>query len=225
MAESPRKNKENLVDVEYARDEVSDDDLLDMSYLDCEPETLKPPSTMSDAQFFTILCDRNILNNTYEDNNEENECDIGQVVEHEHSGEENELNVGAGYKVHDPTVNWDQMKPVLGELYESPTQLRFALTNYVVANGYQLCFMKSDKSKLLVRRGKPSDKRQCPFRIYASWKYNEHTFQIKTMVNTQLYAQNYEFGNLVSCEWLSRHYVNDIIRKPKFSSTDMKEDA
>ena len=70
MAESSRKNKEKLVDVEYVRDEVSDDDLLDMSYLDCEPETFKPPSTMSDDPFLNILCDENILNNTYEDTND-----------------------------------------------------------------------------------------------------------------------------------------------------------
>lgn len=68
------------------------------------------------------------------------------------------------------------MKLSLGEFYESPAQLRFALTNYAVSQGYQLWFMKSDKSRLLVRYGKPNDKRQCPFKLYTSWKYNEHTF-------------------------------------------------
>ncbi|KAL4572632.1 hypothetical protein LXL04_019412 [Taraxacum kok-saghyz] len=225
MAEFSRKNKEKLFDLEYVRDEVSDDDLLDMSFIDCEPETFKPSSTMSNDPFLNMLCDQNIFNNTYEYTKEDNEPDVRQEVEHEHIEEENELDVGAEYKVHDPTVKWDKMKPILGELYESPAQLRFALTNYAVSNGYQLCFMKSDKSRLLVRCGKPSDKRQCPFRIYASWKYNERTFKIKTMVDTHLCARNYKFGNLVSCEWLAKHYVKDIIRKPKFSSTDMKEDA
>ncbi|KAL4583995.1 hypothetical protein LXL04_008583 [Taraxacum kok-saghyz] len=34
MAESSRKNKEKLFDLDYVRDEVSDDDLLDMSFID-----------------------------------------------------------------------------------------------------------------------------------------------------------------------------------------------
>ena len=60
-------------------------------------------------------------------------------------------------------------------------------------------------------------KKPCPLRIHASWKYNERTFQIKSMVETHLCARNYNFGHLVSCNWLTKHYIKDIIRKPKMT--------
>ena len=80
--------------------------------------------------------------------------------EHEHQPveDENDLQVGVEYRVHDPSIKWKLMKPTLGELYESPDQLRFALTNYAVANGLQLWFKKSDKSRLIVACGRKGAK-------------------------------------------------------------------
>nr|KAJ0197587.1 hypothetical protein LSAT_V11C700367560 [Lactuca sativa] len=46
-----------------------------------------------------------------------------------------------------------------------------------------------------------SDKKPCPFRVVAAWKYNERTFQIKSIVKTHLCARNYKFGSLVTSNW------------------------
>ena len=90
------------------------------------------------------------------------------------------------------------MKSVVGECYESPSQLRFALTNYVVAKGWQLWFMKTDRHRVIVGCGKKYKKDTWPFRIYVVWKYNEHTFQVKSIRNIHLCARNYKFGCLAS---------------------------
>nr|KAJ0218978.1 hypothetical protein LSAT_V11C300142140 [Lactuca sativa] len=129
------------------------------------------------------------------------------------------------YRVHDPDIHWKQMKPVVGECDESPCQLRFALTNYAVANGYQLWVMKSDRHRVIARCGKIYKKDRCPFRVYVAWKYNERTFQIKSICNIHLCARNFNFGTLVSCNWLAKHYLKDIIMKPKMTLTEMKEDV
>nr|KAJ0198923.1 hypothetical protein LSAT_V11C600306500 [Lactuca sativa] len=204
MAESSRrmKSKESKATkktkLRYVRDEEeSDDDRLDLGLLDVEPDNFNPTSNLCDDPFLNILCDDKMLkNNQFEGDDEADVEDIHQEeLEHEHLEDENGLEVGVEFRVHDPTVKWNQMKPTAGELYESPAQLRFALTNYVVANGYQLWFMKSDKSR------------------------------IKSMVETHLCARNYNFGHLVSCNWLAKHYIKDIIRKPKMTLPGMMEDV
>ncbi|CAH1450650.1 unnamed protein product [Lactuca virosa] len=104
MAKSSSKSKEKFVDVKYVPNEDSDDDLLDMSYLDCEPETFKPQSIMPDDPFLNMLCKENIFKNTYEDIREENQLDARQEAVNEHIGEDSELDVDVEYKVHDPTI-------------------------------------------------------------------------------------------------------------------------
>ncbi|CAI9293591.1 unnamed protein product [Lactuca saligna] len=48
-------------------------------------------------------------------------------------------------------LNWKEQEPVLGMRFESPKQLKHMLCNYAVANGYQLCFVKNDTRRLLVK--------------------------------------------------------------------------
>ncbi|CAI9300681.1 unnamed protein product [Lactuca saligna] len=156
MAESSwrMKSKESKstkkTKLRYVRDEEeSDDDRLELGLLDVEPYNFNPTSNLCNDPFLNILCDDKMLkNNQFEGDDGADVEDIHQEEhEHEHLEDENGLEVGVEFRVHDPIVKWNQMKPTVGKLYESPTQLRFALTNYVVANGYQLWFMKSDKSR------------------------------------------------------------------------------
>nr|GEX70569.1 splicing factor [Tanacetum cinerariifolium] len=57
---------------------------------------------------------------------------------------------GVTYPKHDPTIPWNKMTPVLGMRYEHPEQLKQALANYGVANGYQLRYARNDWRSLLV---------------------------------------------------------------------------
>ena len=61
---------------------------------------------------------------------------------------------GVSYPKHDPKTPWNQMTPVLGMRYEHPDQLKLALANYGVANGYQLWFERNDWKTLLVFCGR-----------------------------------------------------------------------
>nr|KAJ0191578.1 hypothetical protein LSAT_V11C800439610 [Lactuca sativa] len=91
----------------------------------------------------------------------------------------------------------NKMKPVVGECYESHSQLRFALTNYVLANGCQLWFMKSDMHRVIARCRKIYKKDPCPFRVYAAW----------------------------NCNWLAKHYLKGIIINPRMTLTEMMKDV
>ncbi|PWA74663.1 RNA-directed DNA polymerase, eukaryota [Artemisia annua] len=61
---------------------------------------------------------------------------------------------GIIYSRHDPTQQWDKMEPILGMRFETNEQLKLALANYGVANGYQLWFMRNDWKQLLVYCGR-----------------------------------------------------------------------
>ena len=68
---------------------------------------------------------------------------------------------GIIYPRHDPTLQWDKMEPVLGMRFETNEQLKLALANYAVANGYQLWFMRNDWKQLLVYCGRDVQSGRC----------------------------------------------------------------
>nr|KAJ0200400.1 hypothetical protein LSAT_V11C600324370 [Lactuca sativa] len=114
--------------IRYECDEESNDDLFDLGLLDVEPDNFNPRSNLCGDPFLNILWgDKADVDDIHREEHE-----------HEHLEDENELEVGVEFRVHDPTVKWNKMKPIIGELHDSHVHLRFALTNYVVANGYQL---------------------------------------------------------------------------------------
>ncbi|CAI9293144.1 unnamed protein product [Lactuca saligna] len=159
----------------YLPDSDSDEDAFDFSFLDFFEETFKAPSRLCDDQFLNLLCDEN----------------------HVHLDEGNE-DVGMEYRVHDLNVDWKEMRPRLGDCYESPAQLRD----------------NNDNNKM-----------QCPFRVAIGWKYNKRTFQIKFCNEMHLCARNYHFGSLVTSNWLAKHYLKDVIMKPNMTLLEMQADV
>ncbi|GJV14433.1 hypothetical protein Tco_1359756 [Tanacetum coccineum] len=65
------------------------------------------------------------------------------------------------YRAFDPAIHWDKMEPVIGMRYETPHELKFALTNYDVARGYQMWFMKNDWRSVLVFCGRNVEEGRC----------------------------------------------------------------
>ncbi|CAI9263136.1 unnamed protein product [Lactuca saligna] len=129
MAESSRrmKSKESKATkktkLRYVRDEEeSDDDRLDLGLLDVEPDNFNPTSNLCDDPFLNILCDDKMLkNNQFEGDDEADVADVEDIhqeeLEHEHLEDENGLEVGVEFRVHDPTVKWNQMKPTVAKHY------------------------------------------------------------------------------------------------------------
>nr|KAJ0190647.1 hypothetical protein LSAT_V11C800404490 [Lactuca sativa] len=65
----------------------------------------------------------------------------------------------------------------------------------------------------------------CPFRVAGGWKYNERTFQIKFCNEIHLCVKNYHSGSLVTSNWLAKHYLKDVIMKPKMTLLEMQADV
>nr|GFA27018.1 S-adenosyl-L-methionine-dependent methyltransferase [Tanacetum cinerariifolium] len=58
------------------------------------------------------------------------------------------------YLEFDPKLPWNEMKPTLGLRFEHLEQLKYCLTNYDVANEYQLWYRRNDYRSLFVLCGK-----------------------------------------------------------------------
>nr|KAJ0227058.1 hypothetical protein LSAT_V11C100029720 [Lactuca sativa] len=214
----------------YLPDSDSDEDAFDFSFLDFSEETFKAPSRLCDDQLLNLLCDENVLRRSIDGMVDDGDIPGVQQKEHAHLDEDNE-DVGVEYRVHDPNVDWKEIRPRLGDCYESPAQLRFALTNYAVHGGYQLYFEKSDRVRVIAKCGSgtrdsnDNNKMQCPFRVATGWKYNERTFHIKFCNEMHMCARNYHYGSLVTSSWLAKHYLKDVIMKPKMTLLEMQADV
>nr|KAJ0211232.1 hypothetical protein LSAT_V11C400184900 [Lactuca sativa] len=95
------------------------------------------------------------------------------------------------YPRHDATQEWRKMKLELGMRFSSPSELKLSLSNYAVANGYDLYYEKTDKDRLLV-------KPQCPFRLCASWMKDDQTFQIKSLTEDHSCSRAFKLGSIVT---------------------------
>nr|KAJ0219739.1 hypothetical protein LSAT_V11C200065280 [Lactuca sativa] len=126
------------------------------------------------------------------------------------------------YSTHDLKVKWNNMKPVLGERYESPHQLKLCFTNYSLSRGYPIRFKKCDSVRLLAVCASDPEKFQCPFVVRASWMSTERSFQIKKMVEQHTCVRNFRSANLMDATWIARQFLKEMIRKPNVKCKEMQ---
>ncbi|CAH1423016.1 unnamed protein product [Lactuca virosa] len=126
------------------------------------------------------------------------------------------------YSTHDPKVKWNNMKPVLGERYESPHKLKFCLTNYSISRGYPIRFKKCDSVRLVAVCASDPEKFECPFVVRASWMSTERSFQIKKMVEQHTCVRNFRSANLMDPTWIARQFLKEMIRKPNLKCKEMQ---
>ncbi|CAI9283210.1 unnamed protein product [Lactuca saligna] len=118
-------------------------------------------------------------------------------VDHEPDEEIMEPKKPSIYPFHDSTQKWDTMQPILGMRFCNPQELKQLVSNYAVANGFNLWYEKNDKTRLLVRCCKTSEgKAACPFRLWATWMSSEKSFQIKSLRNEHNCARTFKFGEM-----------------------------
>nr|KAJ0219374.1 hypothetical protein LSAT_V11C300103230 [Lactuca sativa] len=120
------------------------------------------------------------------------------------------------YSTHDPKVKWNNIKPVLGERYESQHQLKLCLKNYSISRGYPIRFKKYDSVRLVAVCASDPKKFQCPFVVRASWMSTERTFQIKKWLSNILVA------HLMDPTWIARQFLKEMIRKPNLKCKEMQ---
>nr|KAJ0193793.1 hypothetical protein LSAT_V11C800402570 [Lactuca sativa] len=137
--------------------------------------------------------------------------DANNIIDDD-NGREVEVNIQT-HSIFNELLHWKKQKPILGMRFKGPGQVKSMLCNYVVANGYQLCFEKNDRTRLLVRCSKGA----CTFRLWASWMSDEESFQIKSLKADHNCARNFKFGSLVTYAWIGSHYTKETVESQKIS--------
>ncbi|KAL4555651.1 hypothetical protein LXL04_038277 [Taraxacum kok-saghyz] len=135
-------------------DGISDDDSLDVTL---EHELAGGMNLTQDDEFLNLLCDDDKLASKFSESlgNEEQAGWSSSVTDAEMSyPEDDEQWIGVEFIVHNPMTKWSLMHPTEKEIYANPQQLKFALTNYAVANGYPLRFTRCDNKRIQVKCGK-----------------------------------------------------------------------
>ncbi|KAI3509487.1 hypothetical protein L1887_24793 [Cichorium endivia] len=191
-------------------------------YMDHEPqnEFVRSLDKCKDTFLNVLLNDANLRNASMSD-------EMRAHIYHSNdwqSDEEHEELLKSNYRVHDPNIRWDKMEPKLGDIFESPAQLKFCVANYAVAHGYQIYFKKCDSVRIVAKCGKRNEENLCPFRLHAAWMYKERSLQIKTMNPLHKCSRSFKFGSIVSPEWIGRHYMTEIANKPKIKLREMITD-
>ncbi|GJW95808.1 calcium/proton exchanger, partial [Tanacetum coccineum] len=285
MAQADRNEEQNQNSIESSDDDYNSSDCEEIENVDFQTEgdesvVIKDIST-SDP-FLNKLCSARIM---FRGTTEHIQAEIPLVDPDENQIDAvNKVKSGVHYPAFDPDIPWDKMQPTLGMRYETPQQLKLALANYGVANGYQLWYMKNDWREVLVYCGRnveegrcagkkgnkdrvmpnkvrsgvkkkvvkkqivkkkvvkkqtvkkttvldsgegtsqstkwtkkqiqDSKKVVCPFRLYASWMSNEHSFQIKSLISEHKCCRNYNLGALVTYRWIALQYFKEIIEDP-----------
>ncbi|KAL4581392.1 hypothetical protein LXL04_017606 [Taraxacum kok-saghyz] len=154
-------------------DGISDDDSLDVTL---EHELAGGMNLTQDDEFLNLLCDDDKLASKISESlgNEEQAGWSSSVTDAEMSyPEDDEQGIGVEFIVHNPMTKWSLMHPTEKEIYANPQQLKFALTNYAVANGYPLRFTRCDNKRIQVKCGKAEGGKTCPWVLWASWMGSE----------------------------------------------------
>nr|KAJ0189577.1 hypothetical protein LSAT_V11C800415920 [Lactuca sativa] len=212
MAEVHHESSEEYDSEEYGDDE----EVLDTEHIDVEMEEddfkTQVKERFKDA-FFNFSFDYED-NEVDEDNNvaDEYEEGFGSKEEIDDTAGANDLHLGdvggVGFPIHNASVKWNKMKPLLGERYESPHQLQQCLANYGIKAWYNIKFARCYTVRLIAKCGSKMKSQPCPFRVHASWMTQEMSFQIKTLVDE----------HKCSPRWLARHFLKELMMKPNLKT-------
>nr|KAJ0212267.1 hypothetical protein LSAT_V11C400177520 [Lactuca sativa] len=175
-------------------DEVDDSTFSDMILPDHEEDGVVSIRKSLDDSFLNALCP----NKKSEDGSDTDATD-------------EEVNVKPMYPIHDPNQNWKKMVPILGMKFSETDELKSLLSNYVVRYGYSLWYEKSDKKWLLAKCTKAST-HKCPFRLWATWMKDEHSFQIKSLKDNHNCSRSFKLGAIVSYRWIGKHFCRNARR-------------
>lgn len=202
------------------------DDIHDFDTIDVELDAYfkKKQASRCKDEFLNILCEEDDYE-AVDDAQTENDAQTGITKEEsdedylEGSNEEGS-DEEFEYSTHNPKVKWNKMRPMLGERYESPHELKLCLTNYAVSKGFQIRFKKCDSVRLVAICG--SDPEKCPFVVRASWMTTERSFQVKKMIDIHKCVRNFNNSRLMDPTWLARKFVKELIRKPNLKCKEMQ---
>ncbi|GJX12936.1 reverse transcriptase domain-containing protein [Tanacetum coccineum] len=136
---------------------------------------------MFDENFLTSIFN-GLPRDDFDDNNDPKTHDQDRIGDH--------------WPIHDSNIKWKLMRPHLGERFEGPEQLKWALAFYALANGYKLYYEVNNPMRLVAKCSKDNQEKKCQFRTF-------------------------EYGSLITSNWIARNYAKKIMINPTIKVRDI----
>ncbi|GKC15650.1 60S ribosomal protein L34 [Tanacetum coccineum] len=163
-------------DIDNNDDEISDVEMEDITGYTASDFVgeyyVVIPNRSINGPFLNKLCNGSNIND-FSDNNDVGESSQPCGKELEINSDDEDVDKqfklvdGVIYPEFDHKLPWNEIKPTLGLRFEHPEQLKDFLTNYGVANGYQLWYRRNDYRSLFVlcgrdlAEGRSNGKKRC----------------------------------------------------------------
>ncbi|GJU20343.1 hypothetical protein Tco_1153685 [Tanacetum coccineum] len=182
-------------------EEISDSSSLDNEHNDVdnddedENDDITTLKQTSNDRFLSLLCYDDTSSDDVEGEISSDENWSARKEGDDSDSNEKVVERGVVYPCYDPTINWKNMKPMVGLKFERVKQLKESMIDYSVSNGYPLEYLVNDYKRLLVRCGKEETDeededvrkmagnnkrkkaRKCPFRLWASKITDDGSFR------------------------------------------------
>ncbi|GJY55901.1 calcium/proton exchanger [Tanacetum coccineum] len=248
LAELERNEEQNHNSIESSDDEYyGSDDCEEIENVDfqTEGESVVIKNISTHDLFLNKLCSARIM---FRGTGEHHETETPLVDPDENQIDSvNKVQSDVFYLAFNPNIHWDKMEPTLGMRYETPHQFitveMWKMEDVQIGVKKKVVRKKVVKKKVVKKKPVSNSKggtRQspkwtkkqvreskqfvCPFRIYASWMSNEHSFQIKSLISEHKCCRNYNLGSLVSYRWIVLQFFKEIIEDPFMSLRKMRDD-
>ncbi|GJV92543.1 reverse transcriptase domain-containing protein [Tanacetum coccineum] len=176
-----------------------EEEVLEVRTKKVGPKPKKKATRMFGEKFLTNILS-GLLRDDFDDSNDTKTDDQDMIGDH--------------WPIHDLNIKWKFMRPRLGERFEDPKQLKGALAFYALANGYKLYYEVNNPRRLVAKCSKDNQEKKCPFRLWASWMQTEKSFQIKNMIDQHVCSRTFEYGSLITSNWIARNYAKKIMIIP-----------
>ncbi|GKB55398.1 hypothetical protein Tco_0906151 [Tanacetum coccineum] len=242
-------------DIDNNDDELSDVEMEDITGYGAsdfvgEDDEVIPNRSINDP-FLNKLCNGSYIND-FTDKSDGGESSQPSAKELEIDSDDEyvdknfKLVDGVIYPESDPKLSWNEMKPTLGLRFEHPDELKECMTNYGVANGYQLLYRRNDYRSLFVlcgrelgegRSGGKKGKKRAYIRSpskkgvqgqSSTDKEKAEDLQGESVAKKgkkkeHTCSRNFELGSLVTFKWIAKQFALKIIEDLTITYRNIQE--
>ncbi|WOL19530.1 hypothetical protein Cni_G28328 [Canna indica] len=122
------------------------------------------------------------------------------------------------YKVFNSNCNLQDIRFEIGMQFETSSQFKDAVQSYALHNGVNIRWSRSTKGRMKAKCVK-----DCPWKIYGSYKQNETAFIVKTYIDEHRCSRSMR-NRQTTTEWLVNYYMNTFRRNSNWDVKQMVAD-
>ncbi|KAL2892234.1 CREB-binding protein [Bienertia sinuspersici] len=118
-------------------------------------------------------------------------------------------------------TDWNSFVWKVGQRFTSREAFRDGVAQYAIAQGRNLCFVSSNKSKQ--QRMEAKCVLGCPFRVYGSWDNRRACFVVKSIDSEHTCSRNMVKNKQLKASWLAKQFLEIFKARPHWPAKELIE--